>query len=92
MSFLFYGEECREDAAHAMRLAGEPGCHLFTVKHSSHRAVQYLRDSGILAGMFRMISDPSIPLPALLDHLLADDRLATIDFNPQRQQVVGEIT
>jgi hypothetical protein len=91
-SLLFYGEESREDAAHAMRLVGEPGCHLFAVKQSTHRAVQYLRENGVLADIFRMISDPSIPVRALLGHLGADKRLAVVGLNTRLQPVAGEST
>jgi hypothetical protein len=89
-SLLFFGADCREDAAHAMRLAGEPGCHLFAIKDSSHRAVQQLRDSGTLARMFRMVSNPAIGVPALLEDLRADDRLAAIGCNARSQAMAGE--
>jgi hypothetical protein len=77
-SLLFFGADCCEDAAHAMRLAGEPGCHLFAVRDSRHQAVKLLRDGGILARIFSMICDPDLGLPALLDDLRADARLMRV--------------
>jgi len=77
-SLLFFGAACREDAAHAMRLAGEPNCHLFAVKDSTHQAVRVLRDSGILARVFDIVCNPGIGLPALLEELRADDRLTAV--------------
>ena len=77
-SLLFFGANDREDAAHAMRLAGESSCHLFAVKDSRHQAVRALRDAGILTRMFDMVCDPAIGLHALLDDLRADDRLASV--------------
>lgn len=77
-SLLFFGANDREDASHAMRLAGEPGCHLFAVKDSRHQAVRALRDAGILTRMFGMVCDPAIGLPTLLDDLRLDDRLASV--------------
>jgi len=77
-SLLFFGANDREDAAHAMRLAGEPGCHLFAVNDSHHQAVKALRDAGILTRMFGMVCDPAVGLPTLLDDLRADDRLTRI--------------
>jgi hypothetical protein len=74
-NLMFFGADCREDAAHAMRLAGEPGCHLFAVRDTRHQAVKLLRDSGILARIFGMICDPNRSLVSLLDDLRTDARL-----------------
>jgi hypothetical protein len=77
-SLLFFGADSCEDAAHAMRLAGDPGCHLFAVRNSRHQAVKLLRDGGILTRMFSMICDPDLSLAAALDDLRADVRLILV--------------
>jgi len=81
-SLLFFGADSSEDVAHAMRLAGEPGCHLFAVSESHHHAVKLLRDCGILARMFSKVCDPAIGMAALLDDLRAEERLTRLDNRP----------
>jgi hypothetical protein len=77
-TLLFFGAGSRDDAAHAMRLAGEPGRHLFAVRDSRHDAVRMLRDTGILARIFGIICDPAAGLPALIGELRAESRLAAV--------------
>lgn len=77
-SLLFFGAESRDDTAHAMRLAGEPGCHLFGVRDSRHDAVKMLRDTGILGRLFGMICDPAVGLSALIGELRAESRLTAV--------------
>jgi pimeloyl-ACP methyl ester carboxylesterase len=89
-SLLFFGAGSRDDAAHAMRLAGEPGCHLFAVRDSRHDAVKMLRDAGILARILGMICDPAVGLPALLGELRAESRLTAVGGQgPLRTAVPG---
>lgn len=90
-SLLFFGADCDEDAAHAMRLAGEPGYHLFAVRNSRHQAVKLLRDGGILARMFGMICDPDLSLAALLDDLRADARLMPVAEETPLRATAGNI-
>jgi hypothetical protein len=88
-SLLFFGASSREDRAHAMRLAGERGCHLFAVRGSQHQAVKVLRDTGILARLFGMICDPAVGLPAVLDDLRGDDRLTATGGEPPARAAGG---
>jgi pimeloyl-ACP methyl ester carboxylesterase len=88
-SLLFFGASSREDRAHAMRLAAEPGCHLFAVRDSQHQAARMLRDTGILARLFGMICDPAIRLQAMLDDLRADDRLTAVGGQPPASAAEG---
>jgi len=88
-SLLFFGASSREDRAHAMRLAGERGCHLFAVRDSQHQAVRVLRDTGILARLFGMICDPAVCLQAVLEDLRVDDRLTAAGGQPPVRAAEG---
>jgi hypothetical protein len=90
-NLLFFGADCCEDVAHAMRLAGDPSCHLFAVRNSRHQAVKLLRDGGILARMFGMICDPDLSLAAVLDDLRADARLTLVGEGTSLTATAGKI-
>jgi hypothetical protein len=91
-SLLFYGAQCREDAGHAMRLAGAPGCHLFAVRETQHQAVRVLRDGGVLSRVFDMVCDPSVGVGALLDELRSCDRLVPVGSgNPDGAAAEAEV-
>jgi hypothetical protein len=77
-SLVFFGARSRDDAAHAMRLAREPGCHLFAIRDSRHNAIKMLRDTGILARILGLICDPAAAVPTLIGELGAESCLASV--------------